>query len=142
MHGGAHLILTLAGALSAALALGFITHRLRLSPIVGYLLGSTSRSRPPDGGGGGGPASPNSAAVSGAWIAESRPPDIPRCVAGSRAMDADAYLSASGDGPRAASIISQMPCGAMVGPGMGADRTDCPRGMSGGLESMLWTTRP
>jgi CPA2 family monovalent cation:H+ antiporter-2 len=34
----AELILTLAGALSAALVLGYITHRLRLSPIVGYLL--------------------------------------------------------------------------------------------------------
>jgi CPA2 family monovalent cation:H+ antiporter-2 len=32
------LILTLAGALSAALALGYLTHRLGLSPIVGYLL--------------------------------------------------------------------------------------------------------
>ena len=32
------LILTLAGALSAALALGYVTHRLGLSPIVGYLL--------------------------------------------------------------------------------------------------------
>ena len=32
------LILTLAGGLSAALAFGAITHRLRLSPIVGYLL--------------------------------------------------------------------------------------------------------
>ena len=32
------LILTLAGALSAALVFGAITHRLRLSPIVGYLL--------------------------------------------------------------------------------------------------------
>jgi len=32
------LILTLTGSLAAALALGFITHRLGLSPIVGYLL--------------------------------------------------------------------------------------------------------
>ena len=32
------LILTLTGALSAALALGYLTHRLGLSPIVGYLL--------------------------------------------------------------------------------------------------------
>jgi CPA2 family monovalent cation:H+ antiporter-2 len=32
------LILTLTGALSAALALGYLTHRVGLSPIVGYLL--------------------------------------------------------------------------------------------------------
>src|SRR3954465_6835540 len=32
------LILTLAGGLAAALALGYVTHRLGLSPIVGYLL--------------------------------------------------------------------------------------------------------
>src|SRR5688572_19913719 len=32
------LIVTLTGSLAAALALGFITHRLGLSPIVGYLL--------------------------------------------------------------------------------------------------------
>jgi CPA2 family monovalent cation:H+ antiporter-2 len=32
------LILTLAGALAAALALGFLTQRMKLSPIVGYLL--------------------------------------------------------------------------------------------------------
>ena len=32
------LILTLTGALSAALACGALTHRLRLSPIAGYLL--------------------------------------------------------------------------------------------------------
>ncbi|AKT38622.1 cation:proton antiporter [Chondromyces crocatus] len=32
------LIFTLTGGLTAALVLGFITHRLRLSPIVGYLL--------------------------------------------------------------------------------------------------------
>src|SRR5687767_4940239 len=31
------LILTLAGGLSAALAFGYLTHRLGLSPIVGYL---------------------------------------------------------------------------------------------------------
>ncbi len=33
-----NLILTLAGGLSAALALGFVTQKLRLSPLVGYLL--------------------------------------------------------------------------------------------------------
>jgi CPA2 family monovalent cation:H+ antiporter-2 len=33
------LILTLTGGLAAALALGNLTHRLGLSPIVGYLLG-------------------------------------------------------------------------------------------------------
>src|SRR5213593_2803854 len=33
------LILTLTGGLAAALALGYLTHRLGLSPIVGYLLG-------------------------------------------------------------------------------------------------------
>src|SRR5437870_4576198 len=32
------LIMTLTGGLAAALALGFLTHRLGLSPIVGYLL--------------------------------------------------------------------------------------------------------
>src|SRR4030095_338087 len=32
------LILTLTAALSAALVLGFVTHRLHLSPVVGYLL--------------------------------------------------------------------------------------------------------
>src|SRR5215510_11601054 len=32
------LILTLTGSLAAALALGYITQRLRLSPIIGYLL--------------------------------------------------------------------------------------------------------
>src|SRR6185503_15879563 len=32
------LILTLTGGLAAALALGYVTHRLGLSPIVGYLL--------------------------------------------------------------------------------------------------------
>jgi CPA2 family monovalent cation:H+ antiporter-2 len=38
MH-GFDLIATLAGGLMAALVLGYITHRLGLSPIVGYLLG-------------------------------------------------------------------------------------------------------
>src|SRR5580658_10872765 len=41
MHEAAHstdLILTLTGALAAAVVLGFITEKLRLSPIVGYLL--------------------------------------------------------------------------------------------------------
>src|SRR5688500_6327478 len=32
------LILTLAGGLGAALVFGYLTHRLKLSPIVGYLL--------------------------------------------------------------------------------------------------------
>src|SRR3954452_23440726 len=32
------LILTLTGSLAAALVLGYVTHRLGLSPIVGYLL--------------------------------------------------------------------------------------------------------
>ena len=32
------LILTLAGSLGAALLFGYLTHRLGLSPIVGYLL--------------------------------------------------------------------------------------------------------
>ena len=35
------LILTLAGGLSAALLLGYVTQRLGLSPIVGYLLAGT-----------------------------------------------------------------------------------------------------
>lgn len=35
------LILTLAGGLTGALAFGFVTHRLGLSPIVGYLLAGT-----------------------------------------------------------------------------------------------------
>ena len=35
------LILTLAGGLSAALVLGYITQRIGLSPIVGYLLAGT-----------------------------------------------------------------------------------------------------
>lgn len=38
MHANLDLIVTLTGGLSAALALGYFTHRLRLSPIVGYLL--------------------------------------------------------------------------------------------------------
>src|SRR3954469_3626605 len=33
------LILTLTGGLAAALVLGYLTHRLGLSPLVGYLLG-------------------------------------------------------------------------------------------------------
>lgn len=38
MHENLDLIVTLTGGLSAALALGYLTHRLGLSPIVGYLL--------------------------------------------------------------------------------------------------------
>src|SRR5947209_2412582 len=38
MHTNFDLILTLTGALGAALALGYVTHRLGLSPLVGYLL--------------------------------------------------------------------------------------------------------
>ena len=38
---GYTLILTLTGGLSAALILGFITQRLGLSPIVGYLIAGT-----------------------------------------------------------------------------------------------------
>jgi CPA2 family monovalent cation:H+ antiporter-2 len=38
MHNNLDLILTLTGGLAAALALGYVTHRLGLSPIVGYLL--------------------------------------------------------------------------------------------------------
>src|SRR5262249_35870960 len=38
MHANTDLILTLTGGLAAALALGYVTHRLGLSPIVGYLL--------------------------------------------------------------------------------------------------------
>jgi CPA2 family monovalent cation:H+ antiporter-2 len=38
MHGNLDLILTLTGGLSAALALGYVTQRIGLSPIVGYLL--------------------------------------------------------------------------------------------------------
>ena len=37
MHGNLDLILTLTGGLAAALALGYVTHRVGLSPIVGYL---------------------------------------------------------------------------------------------------------
>lgn len=38
MHANFDLILTLTGGLGTALALGYVTHRLGLSPIVGYLL--------------------------------------------------------------------------------------------------------
>jgi CPA2 family monovalent cation:H+ antiporter-2 len=38
MHNNLDLILTLTGGLAAALAFGYLTHRLGLSPIVGYLL--------------------------------------------------------------------------------------------------------
>src|SRR5947199_8347715 len=38
MHDNLPLILTLTGSLAAALGLGYVTHRLGLSPIVGYLL--------------------------------------------------------------------------------------------------------
>lgn len=38
MHQNLDLIITLTGGLAAALALGYFTHRLGLSPIVGYLL--------------------------------------------------------------------------------------------------------
>src|SRR5919202_6176015 len=38
MHANIDLILTLTGGLTAALALGYVTQRLGLSPIVGYLL--------------------------------------------------------------------------------------------------------
>src|SRR3954470_16325321 len=38
MHTNVDLILTLTGGLAAALALGYVTKRLGLSPIVGYLL--------------------------------------------------------------------------------------------------------
>lgn len=38
MHPNLNLLLTLTACLTAALALGYITHRLGLSPIVGYLL--------------------------------------------------------------------------------------------------------
>ena len=37
------LILTLTGGLAAALALGYVTQRLGLSPIVGYLLAGIAR---------------------------------------------------------------------------------------------------
>ena len=42
MH-GYDLILTLTAGLGAALFFGYITHRLGLSPIVGYLLAGTAR---------------------------------------------------------------------------------------------------
>src|SRR3954471_9635133 len=38
MHTNIDLILTLTGGLAAALVLGYVTHRLGVSPIVGYLL--------------------------------------------------------------------------------------------------------
>src|SRR5205823_2801896 len=38
MHTNIDLILTLTGSLATALALGYVTQRLGLSPIVGYLL--------------------------------------------------------------------------------------------------------
>src|SRR5207249_10645932 len=38
MHGNLELILTLSGSLAAALACGFVTYRVGLSPIVGYLV--------------------------------------------------------------------------------------------------------
>src|SRR5919202_153161 len=38
MHANIDLILTLTGGLAAALALGYVTYRLGLSPLVGYLL--------------------------------------------------------------------------------------------------------
>src|SRR5262245_62500912 len=38
MHANLDLLLTLTGGLAAALVLGFLTHRIGLSPIVGYLL--------------------------------------------------------------------------------------------------------
>jgi CPA2 family monovalent cation:H+ antiporter-2 len=38
MHDNLALILTLTGSLAAALSLGYVTHRLGLSPLVGYLL--------------------------------------------------------------------------------------------------------
>src|SRR3954470_2649225 len=41
MHDNLDLILTLTGGLTAALVLGYITQRLGLSPIVGYLLAGT-----------------------------------------------------------------------------------------------------
>src|SRR3954471_7820054 len=39
MHGNLDLILTLTGGLAAALVCGYVTQRIGLSPIVGYLLG-------------------------------------------------------------------------------------------------------
>src|SRR3954466_459999 len=38
MHNNLELLVTLTGGLAAALILGYVTHRLGLSPIVGYLL--------------------------------------------------------------------------------------------------------
>src|SRR5919198_1256578 len=38
MHGNLDLILTLTGGLAAALVCGYVTHRLGVSPLVGYLL--------------------------------------------------------------------------------------------------------
>src|SRR3954468_261938 len=38
MHANLDLLLTLTGSLAAALVLGYVTQRLGLSPIVGYLL--------------------------------------------------------------------------------------------------------
>src|SRR5215467_10664504 len=38
MHGELDLLSTLTGGLAAALVFGYVTHRLGLSPIVGYLL--------------------------------------------------------------------------------------------------------
>src|SRR4051794_25720894 len=38
MHNNLELLLTLTGGLAAALVFGYVTHRLGLSPIVGYLL--------------------------------------------------------------------------------------------------------
>src|SRR2546429_7867861 len=43
------LILTLTGGLAAALALGYLTHRLGLSPIVGDLLGGIAVGPPTPG---------------------------------------------------------------------------------------------
>src|SRR5262249_33235394 len=39
MHPNLDLLLTLTGGLAAALVLGYVTHRVGLSPLVGYLLG-------------------------------------------------------------------------------------------------------
>jgi CPA2 family monovalent cation:H+ antiporter-2 len=38
MHGNLDLTLTVTGGLAVALVFGYVTHRLGLSPIVGYLL--------------------------------------------------------------------------------------------------------
>src|SRR3954466_11066795 len=38
MHNNLELLVTLTGGLAAALILGYVTHRIGLSPIVGYLL--------------------------------------------------------------------------------------------------------